>query len=105
VDGNQWQDLRRKHYDPEIQALWDKMMYSSAAKDTFRWCPQDDSLQCVDRRFRQYPNGIIGQAAVHYGAAQDKDYPRKLIHGVLSDEATPVRSYILSTFCFIKLKK
>lgn len=53
------------------------------------WCPTDENLTCVERRFRQSQTGILGQAVVHHGAAQDADYPKELIHGVLSDEATP----------------
>jgi len=68
------------------------MRSSEVMKQNLRWCPTDESLSCVDRRFRQYPSGIIGQAAIHYGTAQDLDYPRKFIHGVLSDEVTPVFS-------------
>jgi len=55
-----------------------------------KWCPTDESLTCVDRRFRQYPLGLVGQASLHYGAAQDCDYPGAIVHGTLSDENTPV---------------
>ncbi|XP_035702904.1 EF-hand domain-containing family member B-like [Folsomia candida] len=65
------------------------MRSSERMKDNLRWCPTDESLSCVVRRFRQYPLGITGQATLHYGAAQDLDYPRQLIHGILSDEVTP----------------
>jgi hypothetical protein len=95
VEGNAWRDLSKKHPDPEIQALREKMRSSSGIKDLLKWCPTDESLSCVVRRFRQYPVGITGQATVHYGAAQDLDYPRKIIHGVLSDEVTPVKKALI----------
>lgn len=63
-------------------------------KSNLRWCNTDESLSCVDRRFRQARTGITGQAWVHYGHAQDVDYPRELIHGVLSDEHTPATKLV-----------
>ncbi|CAL8087919.1 unnamed protein product [Orchesella dallaii] len=89
TDGNQFHDIRRIHPDPEIQAIRDRLNSSESVKNTLRWCNTDESLSCVDRRFRQAQTGITGQAGIHYGAAQDVDYPRELIHGVLSDEVTP----------------
>ena len=90
TEGNRWQDLRKKSFDPEIQEIRDRMTSNEAIKMNLRWCPDDEWNPCVLRRFRQSPTGFLGQVAVHYGAAQDCDFPKSLTHGVVSDDLTPV---------------
>lgn len=84
MEGNRWQDLRRKSHDPFIQEIRDRLSASNGVRDTLKWCPDDEWLTCVDRRFRQAQLGYLGQAVVHYGAAQDCDFPKALRHGVVN---------------------
>lgn len=90
TEGNRWLDLGRKFRDPEVKAIHERLKSSDGIKSLLCWGIDDEQLPCVLRRYRNSNTGYLGQARVHYGAAQDCDFPKAMVHGVVDYDIIPV---------------
>ena len=72
----------------------DRLASSACVKESLKWCPDDETLTNVERRFRQGKTGLLGRAVIHYGAAQDCDFPKEMTHGVKSEVVNQVKKLV-----------